>query len=206
MAISIYNFSLDYKEWKYLDNLAFLAVSVIETSSGSSLVSSGTYFIKDGIKVATSLSGITNGYRCYYNNPDLVSSGVINLTIRAESTSGEIKTNTYKLLFGYNLLFDELIDWGPSTKVTTTVIASNDVVCSNTESESFYFKTKDFESTALSASIRPVGFKNLSAVVYPQNDFFFYGHTYTITVSGVRDYDGNEMAPFSFTFKTENPI
>jgi hypothetical protein len=88
--------------------------------------------------------------------------------------------------------------------VTITIEASNLVFCPNTEGEAFYFQTRDFESLNLGATIRAVESVNLGAVIYPQSTAFFYGQTYTVTISGVKDFSGNEMAPYVFSFIIED--
>jgi len=205
MAIEISSFSLDIKEWKKIDELDYFKVNVIETTSGSSIVTSGTYFIKDGIPVSTSYVSIPGGYECRYYPSSLVSSGTIYLDFRAESTSGEVKTQNYELLYGYHLLFNEVVDWGPHNEVVVSIFARNNVICPNLESKSFSFETKDLQSTRLSAYIMPITSVDLGAVVYPQDAIFYYGGIYTITISGVKDFSGNELKPLRFTFTIENP-
>lgn len=203
MTILIDNFSIGVEDWVQVANLNYFTVDVVDVTYGIS--TSGTYFIHDGQVVSTTHSGIPNGYRCYYTPSGVYSDGTIDLTIHAENTVSGVEEQTFHLLYGYNLTFNELIDWGPHTEVVTTIEASNLAFCPNTEAESFYFETADLFSYDLSASIYPVGSINLGAVIYPQNTFFFYGRTYTVTISGVKDYHGNEMEPYTFSFRVENP-
>lgn len=203
MTIVIDNFSIGVEDWIPVADLNYFAVDVVDAANGIS--TSGTYFVHDGQVVSTTHSGIPNGYRCYYTPSGVYSDGTIDLTIHAENTVSGVEEQTFHLLYGYNLRFDEVVDWGPNTEVITTIIASNLAFCPNTEGESFYFQTKDLESVDLNAIIYPIGSVDLGAVIYPQNTFFFYDRTYTITVSGVRDYHGNEMEPYTFNFRVENP-
>lgn len=205
MVIEIGSFSLERKEWEEVDSLNYFKVNVIETSGGDSIVTSGTYFIRNGVPVSTTYSGIPNGYECRYYPTSLSSSGTIYLDFRAESTSGEVKFEHYELLYGYHLLFDEIVNWNPNQEVVVSIYVQNSVICPNVESKSFSFETKDLQSTALQASIRPIASVDLVASIYPQDAIFYYGGTYTITISGVRDFSGNELEPFSFTFTIENP-
>jgi len=205
MAVEITNFSLDKKEWRSVDDLNYFSVNVVETDTAHSIVTSGTYFIRNGVKVATTYSGISNGYECRYYPPSLVSSGIIYLDFRAESTSGEVRFVSYELLYGYHLLFDEIVNWSPNQEVVVSIYAQNAVICPNVESKAFSFEIKDLRSTSLQASIRPIDSVDLTASIYPQDVVFYYGGTYSITVSGVRDFSGNELERFSFTFTIENP-
>jgi hypothetical protein len=206
MTIVIDNFLLGVEEWTSVSDLNYFAVDVVETASGVSISTSGTYFIHDGQIVSTTHSGIPDGYTCYYTPSGVYSDGTIDLTIHAENTVSGVEEQTFHLLYGYNLRFDELIDWGPNTEVITTIKASNLAFCPNTEAESFYFETRDLYSYDLNATIvGVVKHSDLGAVIYPQNTFFFYDRTYTVTISGVRDYHGNEMEPYIFSFRVENP-
>ena len=108
------------------------------------------------------------------------------------------------MLYGYNVKFNELIDWGPKREVVTTVDAKNEAFCPNTESKAFYFETADLESRDLNATINAVGYMSLGATIFPQNTFFFYGRTYTIKISGIQDFAGNKMSDFNFSFIIEN--
>jgi len=203
MTIIIDNFSIGVEDWTPISSLNYFTVDVIDTIYGISV--SGTYFIHDGQVVPTTHSGIAGGYRCYYTPSGVYSDGTIDLTIHAENTSSGVAEQTFHLLYGYNVTFDELIDWGPHTEVITTIRASNLAFCPNTEAESFYFETTDLWSTDLRATINPVGYVDLNASIYPQSTFFFYDRTYIVTISGVKDYHGNEMEPYTFSFRVENP-
>lgn len=203
-TILIDNFSMGVEEWISESDLSYFAVDVVDSTYGIS--TSGTYFIHDGQVVSTTHSGMPGGYRCYYTPSGVYSDGTINLTMHAENTANEVRELTFHLLCGYNLEFEELIDWGPKTEVVTTVQASNLAFCPNTEGDAFYFETKDLYSCDLGAIIYPIGSADLGATIYPQSTAFFYGQTYTITVSGVKDYHGNIMDTYTFSFRVENPI
>jgi len=203
MTILIDNFSIGVGEWIEITPSFCFTVDVVDDTY--SIVTSGTYFIHDGQDVSTTHSGITNGYKCYYCPVSLTSSGTIDLIIHAENTSSEVVEQTFHLLYGYHCAFDEIADWGPKKEVITTIESTNLVICPNTEGETFYFETKDLESYNLGATIVSVESVNLGATIYPQNTFFFYGRTYTVTVSGVKDFAGNEMAPYVFSFTIEDP-
>jgi len=203
MTILIDNFSLGVEEWLPIVDLAYFSVDVVDLSS--TISTSGTYFLHDGMIVPTVLSGIPNGYKAYYYPTSVVSSGTITLTIHAENTNSGILEQNYYLLYGYHVEFSELIDWGPKSTVVTSVKASNLAFCPNTEGEAVYFETRDLESYDLRASISAIDSVDLGASIYPQNKFFFYGRAYTITVSGIKDFGGNELDPVVFSFTIENP-
>jgi len=204
-TIFIDNFSIGVEEWILEPDLNYFAVDVVDPTHGIS--TSGTYFIHDGQIVSTTHSGMSGGYRCYYTPSGVYSDGTINLTMHAENTVNEVRELTFHLLYGYNLEFEKLIDWGPKTEVVTTIQASNLAFCPNTEGDSFYFETEELPSYDLGAFIEGVvKHVDLGATIYPQSTFFFYDRTYTITVSGVKDFHGNIMDTYTFSFRVENPI
>ena len=202
MTILIDNFSIGVEDWIEAANLTY-SVDVVDLTTAIS--TSGTYFIDDGIVVSTTLSGITDGYKCFYTPSSVLASGTITLTIHVENTASGVEEQEFHLLYGYNCFFNEVVDWGPKNEVVITIEAQNTAFCPNLEGEAFYFETADYTSYDLGASIMPIGSVDLGATIYPQNTFFFYGRTYTITVSGVRDYHNNEMEPYVFSFTIEDP-
>jgi len=203
MTLLIDNFSIGVEEWLPVSDLVAFSVDVVDLSYPVS--ASGTYFLHDDIAVPTVLSGILNGYRAYYAPMNVASSGTITITIHAENTNSDIVEKSYYLLYGYHVEFNDLVDWGPKSTVVTAVKATNLVFCPNTVGEAVYFETRDLESYDLGASIYAISSVNLGAAIYPQNTFFFYGRTYTITVSGIKDFGGNKLDPVVFSFTIENP-
>jgi len=202
MTILIDNFSIGVAEWVPTSTLSYFSVDVVDLTYG--INTSGTYFLHDGLIVPTTYSGVPNGYTFYYTPGGVYSDGTITLTIQAENLNSEITFQNFHFLYGYHCEFGEIINWGPHAEVITTIEASNLAFCPNMEGESFYFETLDLPSVNLGASIKAIESINLGATIYPQNTFFFYGRTYTITISGVKDYGGNEMAPYTFSFTIEN--
>ena len=203
MTILIDNFSVEVEEWIAVSDLSFFSADVVDLSYPISV--SGTYFLHDGVEVLTVYSPISNGYTIFYDPTSVVSSGTITITVHAENTNSEVVEQDYYLLYGYHVAYNELVDWGPKSTVITTVKASNQVVCPNTVGESVFFETRDLESYDLGASIAAIESVDLGAVLYPQSTFFFYGKTYTITVSGIKDFNNNELEPVIFSFTIENP-
>ena len=78
----INNFSIDISEWVSIDEVTFFSVDV--TDSVCPVSTSGTYFMIDEVPVATTYSGITDGYTFYYSTPTI--SGGLIVTIHAENT------------------------------------------------------------------------------------------------------------------------
>jgi hypothetical protein len=199
-SISVENFSMTIEEWLPRDDVTGFYVDV--SDNGCDISTSGTYFMFDDVPIATTYSGIYNGYRFFCNTPTI--SGGLVVTMHAENECGEVKEQDYTILFGYRAEFTEDIDWGPAQDVTIWAKANNTVDCPNTESFATYFETKELEYKDLNAYILPTGSANLGAEIHPQTKAFLPGFTYTVTVSGVKDYSGNQMEPIVFTFTIEN--
>jgi len=204
MTILIDNFSLGVEDWIATSELGLFSVDAVDPSVNN-ITTSGTYFIHNGSQVTTTFSGIANGYRMFYDPFDVISSGTIILTAHVQNDILEVEEQNFYLLYGYNLKFEETIDWGPVTQVDIRTQATNSALCPNTVAEGFYFTTVDLVSRNLRASIQVIEAVNLSASIRPQSTAFFYGETYTVTVSGVKDFIGNEMDSYVFTFTIEDP-
>jgi len=203
MTILIDNFLLNIDEWMPVSDLSYFSVDVVDHSYGIS--TSGSYFLYNGVQVLTTFSGIVDGYTMYYTPSSVVSSGVFTITAHVQNTNSEVSEETYNLLYGYNALFNELVDWGSNRQVDVLVQASNDVMCPNLEGEGFYFTTAELSSTNLGASIRAIESVDLNAVIYPQSTAFFYSKKYKIRIEGIKDFSGNEMGVYEFEFTIQDP-
>jgi hypothetical protein len=198
----IQNLNINSEEWFILGSFSQLSVD-IEDSVSSPLTLSGTYFLIDGIPVATTYSGISGGYRFFCDAPS--SSGSYTATIHMEDGDGTEEVD-FNMLFGYRVVFDEYVDWGVGEEVTVWSTATNNVMCPNRESFATYFRTKDYEYSGLGAYINPIGGTDgfLTATIYPQSKYLLPGYTYTITLSGIEDYSGNKMSPIIFNFTVKD--
>lgn len=166
-----------------------------------------TYFMVDDTAVSgTTFSGIANGYRVFYNPPsDFDNLGVFTYTIHTQNIMGDILEQDYNLLYGFDVNFNKVVEWGPNNKVDILTKISNKAYCKNTAAESFYFVTKDYEALNLGSSILPSVPLDLGSEIKTQDKVFYYGGTYQITVSGIKDYAGNELSPIVYSFTIENP-
>jgi len=200
MGILIDNFFIGVEDWIQVTDSLIFSVDVVDLNYNIS--TSGTYFVHDGNIVYTTFSGISNGYRAFYDPP--TPSGSIYLTIHAENDNSETAEEDYSLLFGYNVEFDEYVDWGPNKEILIWSKASNEAFCPNIETYASYFQTRDLHSYNLGATIQAVGFVDLNATIFPQNTFFFYNRTYQIKIDEIKDFAGNIMGPYEFTFTIED--
>lgn len=194
----------------------FLDVEEFTTASASAWVdlvdyvhtidTDRTYFLVDDIRVPVVFSDIENGKRMYYDPPnDFYKKGSIVYTAHLTNDMNDVVERKYYLLFGYDVSVPSLIDWGVKEDVVVWTKAGTLSYCVNTETASYYFVTADLWARNLGATIYPVGYVDLGATLYPQNKVFYYGQTYKITISGVRDFYGNKMCTQTYTFTIEDP-
>lgn len=201
-SLRIGDFFLDVDEFK--DDFSTAWVDIYDDFG--TVVSGNSYFLVDGQRVDVTFSDITNGYKMFYNpQDDFYSTGILTYTVHVENNFNDVLEKDYYLLHGYNLQFADFVKWPVNKVIPILTKATNEVFCPNTSTDAFYFKTRDLESYDLNASIRAVEYVDLNVCIYPQNTFWFYDRTYTITINGIRDFEGNEMSKFSYTFKIENP-
>lgn len=168
---------------------------------------SNTYLsVNDTMVSGIWFEDIPNGKRLYYDPSDnFYSNGVLVYTLHAESSVGEIEEKDFYLLYGYNVIPNEVLDWGPNNRVVVRLEAQNLAFCPNKTGEAFDFTTVDLKSFNLHCSINPVGYVDLPATIASQSKTFYYGKTYTIKLKRVKDYAGNIMPDFEYKFTIEDP-
>ena len=210
--------SLDIRLWSMFTTGFFLENEEFKSATSTAWVDvvdylweidiDSTYIMVNDVVVSgTTFSGIANGYRVYYNPLGNFShEDVFTYTLHVQNNMGDILENSYNLLYGYNISFNEFLDWGPNKKIDILTKVDNNAYCLNTAAESFYFITKDLTAINLGSEITPIVPLDLSSVIRTQGKVFYYGETYHITVSGIRDYADNELSPIIYSFTIENPI
>lgn len=208
----------------YFDNFN-LAVGEYMTASGTicvdvhdevyNVVTSGTYFMVDGVPVSGTLTPISNGYTICYNPTDNFTSlaGPTKFTAHAENSNGDVLTRDYYVTFGYVVEYDNFrfrgIDFGLYNKIGIRMSASNVMNCPIDDADGFWFVSKDYGNTDLSASITGMisglvsDQRDLPTSIYPQSTAYFYDKVFRMELN-VKDYGGNAMAPFVLVFKVEN--
>jgi len=205
MAIFISNFNIGVADWIQVSALGTFQVDITVSSGSVDTTSSGSYFLHNDEQVPTTFSGIPGGQRMFYTPASVVSSGTFTITAHAKDSYGSIQEKDFYLLYGYNIKFDQIVEWGPNKQIDVLLNASNAVTCPNLEGAAYYFKTADYIHSDLGAIIRVIEPVDLGATIYTQSTAFYYGKTYTITVSGVRDFSNNIMDPYTLTFTIEDP-
>jgi len=203
------NFSLDVGE--YMPASGTICVDVHDEHYN--VVTSGTYFMVDGVPVSGTLTPISDGYRICYNPDDDFGSlmGPTKFTAHAENDHGDVLTRDFYVTFGYVVEYDNIvdkgIDFGFYNKIGVRIAASNLMNCPIDDADGFWFVSKDFYSADLKAVIvgKPLtaGEENLSAEIYPWTTAYFYDKIFRMELT-VKDYNGNEMDPFVLVFKVEN--
>ena len=200
MSINIENFSIGLDEFKYCDNPIVFSVDITDSIYG--ITTSGTYFTENGFLVVDTLQPITDGYRLSYTTTP---SGNMLLVANASNTNGDTLSASFDLLYGYNVLWEAVNYWGPSKEVPINVMASNTALASNTAYFSTFFRTKAFEVSDLEIGITAEGsgYSDLLCDIKPQSKYFLQGKTYTVTISGIKDFSGNVLSTKIFSFSVE---
>jgi len=203
------NFSLDVGE--YMPASGTICVDVHDEHYN--VVTSGTYFMVDGVPVSGTLTPISDGYRICYNPDDDFESlaGPTKFTARAENDNGDVLTRDFYVTFGYVVEYDNIvdkgIDFGFYNKIGVRIAASNLMNCPIDDADGFWFVSKDYYSADLKAFIvgKPLtaGQEDLTAEIYPWTTAYFYDKIFRMELT-VKDYNGNEMEPFVLVFKVEN--
>lgn len=201
MSIIIHNFSLAYDSWSPTEDLGVLSVDVIDTVYN--IVVSGTHFYYNDVLVSGTFTPITDGYTISYS-PGTITSG-IDVMVHAENDNGDTEEETYNMLYGLNVEWTERIRWNPAQQIDVHMAASNEVMCPNDETEAFYYTTRDLLGSDFTAKVFPVVPQYFTGSIRPQSTTFFYGSTYTITVSGIKDFSGNIMEPYTYSFTIDDP-
>jgi len=210
ISYDVRTWSLEFGDF-FIEDGAFTAASSIawiDIIDRFCLVDiSNSYFMVGSGQVSTYFEPINNGYRMLYNPiDDYIHLGEFDLTAHAQNIYGDILENSYKFMYGGNIEFNDVVDFGPGNQVMVWAKAYNTKQCRQFSTSAYYFNTAEFSSVNLKASINPVGFVDLPITIYPQNTFFFYGGYYTVTISGIKDYSGNILPEYSYRFYIENPL
>ena len=200
MSLKIDNFSMDLDDVALCTSLVDFSVKVTDTDY--MVTTSGTYFTDNGAQVSGSLTSISGGYILTYS---VLPSGTIDLVAHGSNSNGEFLERNYKLSYGYSVYWNEVNYWGTRKEVPIAVSASNTSLTSNTSYFSTFFETRKMMSTDLGVDITAEGsgFNDIMTYIEPQSKHFMYGKTYSITVSGVRDFSGNILPPETYSFTIE---
>jgi len=193
------------QEFEFVDSDSTCYVDIVDFLYA--IVDSSITITIDGIhRSILSIESIGDIKRVYFA-PDngFYSEGEIVINVYAVSSIGEVLDHDFVLLYGYNVVPSEVNYFLPNTSVVVRGEASNVAFCPNKEALSFYFTTMDYDSFNLNMSIIPTDPVDLGMVIYPQSTAFFYGKTYTVTISGIKDFAGNDMEPFEYSFTIEKP-
>lgn len=200
MSISINNFSPGLNDIVECVSLVDFSVDVTDTQYD--ITTSGTYFILNDEKVATTYITISGGYNCNFST---IPSGNMFLTISGSNSNDEFYLEDYVFDFGYNVNWNYVANWGNNQEVPIAINAKNNVKKPSTTYFSTFFHTHKVYSTNLEATITADGSGNrdIVASIHPQSKYFLYGKTYSIIVSGIKDFSGNILDETTFTFKIE---
>ena len=200
-SLYIVNFSLHFEDYSYLGD--YLYVDIIDYLF--TVDTSNSYFEVDGTYVNTEFNNITNGVRarCIITD-DFIKNEEMVVKVTASNLIGDVFYEHFYLLFGYSMEFNGRILFDYNKNILVHGCATNLVECPNTECNSFSFTTIDYPSYNLAASISCVVSEDLTAEVYPQSTAFFYGRSYKIVVSNIKDNSGNYLESVTMEFTIED--
>lgn len=182
---------------------SLVSFSVDVLDDVNSITTSGTYFLYNGFLVDSQLTSISGGYNILY---ETTPSGNIVLDLFVSNNSNDIFTQSYEFNYGYNVVWNKVVYWGTDKEVPINIICDNAVVAPATSYYSTFFHThkpfiSDFSSDV---STEGSGGFDLITTIVPQSKYFIHGKTYSVTISGVKDYSGNVLDAMTFTFKIED--
>ena len=199
-SLEITNFSLYPGEFEFFGN--YLSVDIIDYLFTVDTIRST--FTLNGYPINTSFSGINNGVRAYCDiDNNFMSNDTIDLGFTAYNIINDVMYAHYYLLFGYNVEAINNFKFDYDKEVFVKVCGVNNVECPNRSCGAFTFKTVDYPSYNLQASLSCVVNRDLQAEIYPQSTAFMYGKTYKLIISGIKDYSGNYMPTSEIIFRIE---
>ncbi len=201
MALYITNFSIPEDSTVYCTSLVDFSVDITDDTHMVTL--SGTYMTDNGATVPYIITPISDGYTLTYST---VPSGTMLLEVFGSNSNDEYISTVFILQYGYELTWDKVVKWPLNKEIPISVTATNDVLNANTAYFSTFFKTTTYKESSLEAliSVEGSGQYNMLAEVKPQSKYFMYGKTYSVTISGVKDFSGNILPAKTFTFSLEN--
>jgi hypothetical protein len=211
-SVKIANFSLGIGDY-------ILAESILQVDLLDDLCQidkSKSYLLVDGNEVYVTFSGITDGYRMFYDPIDDFESfsGPTTLTVHAENECGDYLEQNFYLTYGYVVEYNNVdysdpnsIDFKFGNKVSVRVTAEDNASCPKMSSLAWEFGSREEYNSDLQASItgrfHALDTEELSAEIYPNSSAYFYGKTMKIVVEA-KDFAGNKMEPFVLVYKIED--
>jgi hypothetical protein len=199
----------------YISLVDFVSVDITDNNylvSVSGTTCSGNCCLKiDGESVPVTFSGITDGYRMFYDSPNDFASiaGSTEFLVHAENSNGDVLEKSFYLTTGYFVEYDNEEQFDYNTKVLVRVSAEDLANCPSDSADAYWFETEGLKNRDLCVSITGVlpdvvsSEKGLKATVYPKSLAYFYGKTFRVTLR-CKDFSGNVMEPYEFEFKVED--
>jgi len=165
------------------------------------------YFSIDDQQVISTFVPINNGYRMEYNpSNDYAYLDSFKLSVHAQNYYNDVLEIDYRFFYGADIKLNEVMDLGSKRSISVWSKATNLMNCPEFSTISYNFETQKRLHSDLNISILPVSYVDLPVTLYPQNTFFFYGRTYNVIISGLKDVSGNVTPEYTHTFTIENPL
>jgi hypothetical protein len=201
LSLKITNNTLDQLGFIYFgDNLC---VDIVDELFEIDTINS--FFKVNGIVLTCFFADIANGtHMCYTVDSTFVANGPSLLEIVAANSAGDILIKSYEFLYGYSAELKDEYGFGFEQKISVHSCVSNMVTCDNTVCAAYTFSTLDMPSCNLNATISCVTYTDVYAHIVPQSTAFIPGYSYTVTISGIKDFSNNYLPPVHFSFTLEN--
>lgn len=202
-SIEFHNFSIDITETVITDNT--YSVDIIDKFYG--IDSSSIAITMNGNDITdVSYSSITHGYHVVFSCDIFTypTSLIYEFRVYVKNNYGDEGIASYYVKRGYRFTYNKhhLIIHDYNQLISILMLVENNVdVFPAVSSENLAVFTEVYPYRSLSASITPVGGATnaLKGSITVKSPNFYPGGTYTVVIT-CRDFAGNEMPPFEFTF------
>jgi len=165
------------------------------------------YFSIDDQQVTSTFVPINNGYRMEYNpSNDYAYLDSFKLSVHAQNYYNDVLEIDYRFFYGADIKLNEVMDLGSKRTIYVWSKATNLMNCPEFSTMAYSFETQKRLHSDLNISINSIDCIDLPITLYPQNPFFFYGRTYNVIISGLKDVSGNVTPEYIHTFTIENPL
>jgi len=197
------NFFADYGSITTASSIAWIEI----IDNLGEIDTNNCYFSIDDQPVTSNFVPINNGYRMEYNpTNDYAYLDSFKLSAHAQNYYNDVLEIDYEFLYGADIKLNKIVNFDSEDTIHVWSKATNLMNCPEFSTIAYNFETQRRLRRDLGISINPIGYTDLTVTLYPQNPFFFYGRTYNVIISGLKDASGNVTPEYTHTFTIENPL
>lgn len=189
-------------------NLADVDISVDITDNTYGVSLPQTYLKVNGTVVSGTSTVLASGVRLSYHPPnDFAYDRPINVLVHAVNgnvTAPVVKDELYTLFYGMRVYYPNEDKFRHADRVDVYLRARNNFEVYNHLSSGYFFTSYTQPSSDLGASIQGiVPWEDLSASLSVVGPEHHYGRLVTVEFY-VRDYNGHELGPYTFSYTVED--